>query len=297
MNDPHLALALKYGPEAIALLSSAFGIKGLLGGSKYEDQARLAGANAASLERKMTGSITRRLAGTPSVAAQELARQAESGVIRQTQTLQQNLERSAKQRGIYGSGIGVAQQRRAGERGIRAATATRRGVELADIKGAETDAANLANVLRVQERQLRAQDALEQQPYGQLLGYGAQVLQRLATGRSLRASATEAGGDVAAAAAPAAPNRRTALQELLFPSGGIFGPPPQVPEHQLSYPGLTSAPDYSARFWANRALPQRRPLDFPGLESPFMFGFGNPIHRMRTRTTNPEHAPYDYFRR
>ena len=252
MYDP-LTIAM----TASAVMSTLQGLKGFFGGSSYDDEARRLGASASSLEKRITASLTRRLAGTPSATARELGRQAEEGIIRQTEQLQNELAREAQRRGIAGSGIAFAQQRLAGERGIRAATGARRGVELADLRGAEQEAIGLADRMRRQQQQLQAQDQLEQQTWGQLLGYGAQILTHQATLKSLTQAGTAPAE--APATAEAVPSRMT------FPRTGVHEPLPQVPGRQMTYTGISQAPDYASTFWAARPAAPPATLPFPGL--------------------------------
>ena len=236
---------------ASAVISSLQGLKGLLSGSPYEEQRRRLGASAASLERRITSSLTRRLAGTPSATARELGRQAEEGIIRQTEQLQTELGREAQRRGIAGSGIAFAQQRLAGERGIRAATGARRGTELADLQQAEQQAMGLVDRMRLQEQRLKAEDAQQQQTYGQLLGYGAQLFAHQATLRSL----TQAGATPATAAAPARPGGPTRDPTQFYRDYFSKEPeyralyPPRPPQGRTPLPG-PNALSPRGRFWA-----------------------------------------------
>jgi len=197
-----------------AALSALQGLKGLVSKSPYEQQARRAGSTAASLEKQITGALTRRLAGTPSSVARNLALQAQEGVLRQTENLRAETARNAQRRGIAGTGPAMAQERLASERGIRAATSVRRATELADLQGAESEAMQLARGLRAQQQYLETQKQIEQQTYGQLLGYGAQIGMHMATLKSLQG--TTAATPTATAAAPGMSPAEQAMRDYVY---------------------------------------------------------------------------------
>lgn len=205
----------------IAMLANAginivSGLGGLLFGSNEDDKrGREAGATAKLLQDQLVSSIGRRLAGTPSVTARALASQAVAGEQRRTTQLQEQLGREAQRRGIAGTGIGLESQRLAAESGQRRATAVGRGVELADLRGAEADAANLSQRLFQQERFLKAQQLARDAQFAKLLGTGARL-----------------GGYVLAtrAATPA-----TATPSAQSTAPGMVSPPKYAPEGTTLY--------------------------------------------------------------
>ena len=144
--------------------------------SDEERQAKQYGQTAAALQSKIHANVQRRLAGLPSGPAAELARRAESAGYRQAERARAQVERDAIRRGISGSGIGLAQEREALQYGQRAASGTRRAIELADIRGAESEAMQLTAQYRELQQYNEAKELAREQAWLNLIAGGTRAL-------------------------------------------------------------------------------------------------------------------------
>ena len=242
MFMPGIALSVAQSAQGVfgiddALLATTAlqGVGGLVGLLTNRPSAaeRRYGASAAGLESRLMSNVTRRLAGQPSGVAQELARQAEAGQIRQVEMAKAQLARSAQTRGIGGTGVALAQERLAGQEGIRAASATRRGIELADIRGAEGQGLSLAQVYQAQANAEQARRTARDTAWIQLLGSGANVLGQMA---GMKYYSKMYGGQPSGAEAGAGTGTAT-----IWPPGTALGTPQvQMPPGRLF--GTPSAP-------------------------------------------------------